>query len=191
MSNNRYIDMDNLIDELIPIFNKLSPQDKGDIMETIYKQKIVELNENFELESNKNFNTPSNFILNATSRLIECFPKGKLLYDREPCKFLAHPKGNIYFILGNCENRMDVDCKVLEWFSRAAYKTEPYYANWKNEEFHEYFRNGISKYFSWDFSKEEIEQIYIYLGNACNHEKTIKFIESGFDMEILNQEMEK
>ena len=38
-----YIDKDQLIDDLIPIFNRLSPKDKGDIMETIYKQKQKEM----------------------------------------------------------------------------------------------------------------------------------------------------
>ncbi len=27
--------------------------------------------------------------------------------------------------------------------------------------------------------------IYTYLGNACNHAKTIRFIESGYDLEVL------
>ena len=40
---NQYINKDNLINDLIPIFNRLSPKDKGDIMEIIYKQKAYSL----------------------------------------------------------------------------------------------------------------------------------------------------
>ena len=36
-----------------------------------------------------------------------------------------------------------------------------------------------------DFSEEDMEQIYIYLGNRCNHAKTLKFIASGYDMSVL------
>lgn len=33
-----------------------------------------------------------------------------------------------------------------------------------------------------------MEKIYTYLGNACNHKKTLKFIESGYDMSILKDD---
>lgn len=123
--------------------------------------------------------------------LKECFPKSTMLIDTNPLEFLAHPKGNIYFILGNCKNKLDVDCKVLEWFSRAAYKTEPYKTDYKNQEFHQYFLDGINKYFGSSFTKKDIEIVYTYIGNACNHQKTIDFIESGFDMSVLDLKYNK
>ena len=33
----------------------------------------------------------------------------------------------------------------------------------------------------------DIEEIYTYLGNAIKHQKTIEFIESGYDMTFFNQ----
>ena len=62
---NQYINKDNLINDLIPIFNRLSPKDKGDIMEIIYKQKVYSLDSELDkkLEEdlfffcNKCFNT--------------------------------------------------------------------------------------------------------------------------------------
>lgn len=124
------------------------------------------------------------------SLLKECFPKSEILYHMDPIEFVAHPRGNTYFILGNCETKLDIDCKVLEWFSRAAYKTEPYKTDYNNQVFHNYFLNGINKYFNTNFTEKDIEIIYTYLGNACHHQKTIDFIESGFDMSILEPEKE-
>lgn len=47
----KYINKDDLIDDLIPIFNRLSPKDKGDIMEVIYNQKQVSVEKNtYDLE---------------------------------------------------------------------------------------------------------------------------------------------
>ena len=37
-----------------------------------------------------------------------------------------------------------------------------------------------------DFSEEEMCTIYTKLGNRINHQKTIKFIESDYDFNILN-----
>lgn len=34
--------------------------------------------------------------------------------------------------LVDCETELDVKCKVLEWFSRGAYKTEPFHFDAEN-----------------------------------------------------------
>lgn len=102
-------------------------------------------------------------------------------------EFIAHVKGNQYFILRTCETELDVKCKVLEWFSRGAYKTDPYRTAKKNDEFHEFMLNGINKFLGTEFDTFDIEDIYTYLGNACNHEKTVAFIESGYIMTVLSE----
>ena len=102
-------------------------------------------------------------------------------------EFIAHVKGNQYFILRTCETELDVKCKVLEWFSRGAYKTEPYRTAKKNDEFHEFMLNGINKFLGTEFDTFDIEDIYTYLGNACNHDKTVAFIESGYIMTVLRE----
>lgn len=47
----QYIDKDILIDDFIPILNRLSPKDKGDIMEVIYKQKVYSLDNELDQEA--------------------------------------------------------------------------------------------------------------------------------------------
>lgn len=118
-----------------------------------------------------------------TQKLCSCFPKSFISGAGE---FIAHDKANEYFILHNCETELDVKCKVLEWFSRGAYKTEPYRSKKKNDEFHEFMLNGINQFLGTEFTEDDMEQIYTYLGNCCNHNKTIRFIESEYCMEVLN-----
>mgnify|MGYP005751028533 CR=1 FL=1 len=36
------------------------------------------------------------------------------------------------------------------------------------------------------FSEEDFETIYVVLGNAINHEKTMEFIKSGYNFKVLN-----
>lgn len=103
-------------------------------------------------------------------------------------EFIAHERANEYFILKNCKNETDVKCKVLEWFSRAAFKTEPYSTKKKNQEFHEFMLNGINTYLGTKFTEDDMLPIYCKLGNACNHKLTIKFIESGYDLKVLEEQ---
>jgi hypothetical protein len=117
-----------------------------------------------------------------TLKLVHSFPRS---FINGSLEFIAHKEANEYFRLEDCECEFDVKCKVLEWLSRGAYKTEPFASYKKNADFHEFMLNGINKYLGTNFSHDDIEVIYTYLGNRCNHSKTEKFIESGYDMSVL------
>lgn len=114
--------------------------------------------------------------------LLEVFPRS-FINDRG--EFIAHERTNQYIILSNCQMPLDVECKVLEWFSSPAHKTIPYSQEWRNRKFHEFMLNGINAFLDTNFTEQDMEKIYCALGNAVNHEKTMRFIESGYDFEIL------
>lgn len=117
-------------------------------------------------------------------KLFACFPNSFVNGSGE---FIAQREANQYFIFENCETELDVKCKVIEWFSRGAYKSEPFNSNYKNACLHEFMLNGINKFLETNFTHEDMEDIYTYLGNAIKHEDTIKFIKSGYDMTFFNQ----
>lgn len=117
-------------------------------------------------------------------KLDKAFPGGFLNGQGE---FIAHQKGNAYFRLDDCETELDVKCKILEWLSRDAYKSTPFQSVVKNLEFRRFIMDGICKFLDHDFSFEDMEKIYTYLGNRVNHEKTVRFIESGYDLNILGE----
>lgn len=120
----------------------------------------------------------------AKEALLLSFP-GSFINERN--EFIAHLKSNQYFLLENCEYPEDIDCKVLEWLSRAACKGQPYSQEWRNLKYRKFMLDGINDYMDTHFTEDEMMEIYTYLGNACNHEKTVRFIESGYDMEVLKQ----
>ena len=103
-------------------------------------------------------------------------------------EFIAHQKANVYFNIQICESELDVKCKVLEWFSRPACKSTPFRRAVENTALHIFFMNGINEYLGTRFSVEDMREIYTCLGNACNHQKTIRFIESGYDMAVLEEQ---
>lgn len=120
----------------------------------------------------------------ARQALLDSFP-GSFINERD--EFIANVKSNDYFILSNCEYPEDIDCKVLEWLSRAACKGQPYKQEWRNQKHRKIMLDGINDYMDTNFTEDEMMEIYTYLGNACNHKKTLRFIENGYDMEVLRK----
>lgn len=105
-------------------------------------------------------------------------------------EFIAHRETNQYFQLSKCKDDLEIKCKVLEWLSRAAYKTEPYKSKKKNEKFNDFMLRGINKFLNTDFDKYNMMTIYQELGNQVNRELTIKFINSNYDMAVLQESEE-
>ena len=118
--------------------------------------------------------------------LLSCFPNS-FINDRD--EFIAEPRWNQYFILSDCEYPEEVDCKVLEWLSRSASSAVPYATNWRNKRYHKKMQNCINDFLDTNFSEEDFETIYVALGNAINHEKTMKFIKSGYNLEVLDRNL--
>lgn len=45
--------------------------------------------------------------------------------------------------------------------------------------------NGINAFLDTKFTESDMAKIYCALGNAINHEKTVRFVESDYDFEVL------
>lgn len=116
------------------------------------------------------------------NELLKCFPQSVINHNGE---FIVNTKANNGFNLLNCNSELEVKCKILEWLSRPAYKEEPFRSKKKNNEYHAYVLNGINKFLNTNFTEDDIETIYTYLGNFCNRNRTIKFIQSGYDLNLL------
>lgn len=93
-------------------------------------------------------------------------------------ELIVVPSWNIYFGLYNVESPLDLKCKVVEWLSRPACKGVSSY--WQKR-----VRAIFNDYLGTDFNRDEMERIYMYLGSAIKHSLTIKFVESGFDLEVM------
>ena len=109
------------------------------------------------------------------NRLSAAFP---LLFVNRQNELIIHPKRNTYFRLDGVESERDLKAKILEWLSREASKS---IYPWSRK----YHLDGINSFLGMDFSQEEMYEIYTYLGNGVNHEKTLRFIGSGYDLRVL------
>lgn len=121
-------------------------------------------------------------------KLIQSFPESSVNQHGE---FIAHDKGNSYFILKTCNDEEEVKCKVLEWFSRDAFTSEPFRTKKKNDEYHEFMLDGINKFLGTSFTEKDMLKIYCKLGNNVNRKLCIEFIRSGYKMNALDSEVEE
>lgn len=123
--------------------------------------------------------------LDIIERLGKAFPRSIILNSR--LEFIADPRPrvNSYFILADCNTEEDVIAKMLEWLSREAYKSQHFKSDSCNNQVHQYHRAAINRFCGTNFTQKDMELIYTYLGNRCNHEKTLRFIRSGYDMAVL------
>lgn len=120
----------------------------------------------------------------ATELLLSSFPRSFINSRNE---FIAHQRANAYICLNGCETAEDIECKVLEWFSRDASKTAPFLTKKRNDDYNEFMLSGVNSFLDTSFDHEEMEEIYIELGNAINHELTIEFIRGGMDIRTLQE----
>jgi hypothetical protein len=93
-------------------------------------------------------------------------------------ELIVEPKNNIYFRLEDVETELELKCKVLAWLSRPSCKGVSMY--WQKR-----IKSIVNEFLGTDFTYEEMNEIYTYLGNDCNRNKSIKFIESNYDLSLL------
>lgn len=111
------------------------------------------------------------------NRFTAAFPKFFINHNLEA---IVHPKRNSYFLLAGIDTEKDLIAKILEWLSREAAKSV-------YKESQRYHLNGINAFLGTAFTQEEMMEIYTYLGNCCNHTRTLRFIESGYDLAVLKE----
>src|SRR5574343_226471 len=108
-------------------------------------------------------------------RLFECFPNS---FMNSQLEFIADLKSNTYFRLADCETEFQVKKKVIQWLSRAAFRSEPYQTDKANRRFHERIAKGINDFLDTDWDCDDFEKIYTKLGNGCNDQMCDDFIKS-------------
>ena len=98
------------------------------------------------------------------------------------------PKNNTYFRVDNIKTELDIKRKVLEYCSRSALKAMPYSSERSNKKFRTKVLDRINRFLETNFDGDDIELIYVKLGNGINSSLAEEFIKSGYDMEILKDE---
>jgi hypothetical protein len=95
-------------------------------------------------------------------------------------ELIIEPKNNIYFRLEDINGELDLQCKVIAWLSRPSCKgVSPY---WQKR-----FLSIINRFLGTQFTTEEIEIVYTYLGNDINRGLCEQFVQSGYDLSLIDK----
>lgn len=107
----------------------------------------------------------------------ELFPESFISSRNE---LILEPKNNIYFRLEDVQSELDFKCKLIAWLSRPSCKGVNEY--WQRE-----ILKNFNELLGTNFTKEEMSQIYTYLGNDVDRTLCVKFIESNYDLSLLKK----
>jgi hypothetical protein len=106
-------------------------------------------------------------------------------------ELILHKKWNIYFrlVFDLCQEKGSRPITPIEFdyrlISCLSFYTAGHYFK-KSESQCKWAWNRINRWFRKDFTYEELQKIYQRLGWGANMPIGLKFIESGFNMEILS-----
>lgn len=90
------------------------------------------------------------------------------------------PKANTYIMLNQVRDERDFKAAILEDCSRNAFKE----CSRKLQDEH---LDGINKLLDTKFTRDDMELIYTYLGNGIQHDLCLRFVASGYDLEVLRE----
>ena len=109
-------------------------------------------------------------------KLKGAFPK---MFVNDINEAIIEPHDNIYFCLINCTDERDVMIKLIEYCSRLKEMS----AVRKN-----YLMQGINNFCKTRLSLVDMHYIYQELGCGVNHDLAVKFVDSDFNMGLLDTE---
>lgn len=79
--------------------------------------------------------------------------------------------------------------KVLEYVSYAAVKDRPYQRESLNRTHRTLALFGMNQFLKTNFTAEDMEKIYIHLGNGINHDLAGMFVDSGMSLDWFSNEV--
>ena len=129
-------------------------------------------------------------MLESIRATLQIFPKSFINRNNE---IILIPRFNAYvcIALDNVETDDDFKVELCERFSRDCCCLSRY-SNWKIQE--QYYRdntNAFNQICGTNFTVEQMQFIYTYLGNGIKHELTKEFVKSGFDISVIEKYLQE
>lgn len=120
-------------------------------------------------------------------KIMLAFPRSRIeYYVYSGFEMFLDEKNVLWFSLGEIESDLELKRRFISAISRC-YKTEPYRTFKRNIEWQQKHMVAFNKVLGTNFTEDDFEYIYTYLGNGCNKPIAIKFIESGYDLNVLKR----
>lgn len=119
-------------------------------------------------------------------KIMAAFKESFVKCNNDGFEIILDSKSNFFFSLENIDSDCELIRRLISSVSRC-YKTEQYEKKWRNRKYQTELMTSFNGFLGTNFTEDDFEYIYTYLGNGCNKPIAIKFIESGYNIEILKQ----
>ncbi|MGN0022220.1 MAG: hypothetical protein ACI35Z_15565 [Sphingobacterium hotanense] len=114
---------------------------------------------------------------NIVNHALHVYPKSFINHNNE---IILEPRNNVYFRLDDVHTELDFKCKMFAWLSRPIAKgLNKYWAPRVLNSFNQLLRTN--------FNNDDMNLIYDHLGNDVNRTLAIKFIQSNYNMKLLEE----
>lgn len=117
-------------------------------------------------------------IKSVINHALQSFPKSFINHNNE---IILEPRNNVYFRLDGVDSDLDFKCKMLAWVSRPI-------AKGLNKYWSPRVLRNFNEVLGTNFTMDEMHAIYDRLGNDVNRQLSIRFIESNYDLDLLERE---
>ena len=123
-------------------------------------------------------------ILESVRLAMEIFPNSFINSNNE---LIFIPKFNVYTLLDDVETDEDFKVKLCEWLSRDCCCALRYSQQKRLKKYWQDNTNAFNQICGTNFTVEQMNYIYTYLGNGVKHELTRQFVRSGFDRSVIGR----
>ena len=100
------------------------------------------------------------------------------------------PKFNVYTLLDDVYTDNDFKVKLCEWFSRDCCCALRYSQKKRLDRYYRENTEAFNYICGTNFTVEQMEYIYTYLGNGIRHNTAIQFVRRGFNLSLLEYLLE-
>jgi hypothetical protein len=97
------------------------------------------------------------------------------------------PKFNVYTLLDDVNTDDDFKVKLCEWFSRDCSCALRYSQQKRLNRYYQENTDAFNSICGTNFTVEQMEYIYTYLGNGIKHKLAQQFVASGFDLSVIDR----
>ena len=123
-------------------------------------------------------------LLESVKLAMQCFPNSFINRNNE---VILIPKFNVYFRLDDVETDEDFKVKLCEWLSRDCSCALRYSQDKRLIRYWQDNANAFNKICGTNFTMEQMNYIYTYLGNGIKNDLARQFVRSGFDLSVIEK----
>ena len=124
-------------------------------------------------------------LLESVQKAMKLLPGSYINANNE---LILIPKFNVYILLNDVKSNYDFKAKLCEWFSRDCCKTLRYSQPKRLNRYYQHNTDVFNDICDTNFTVDDMEVVYTYLGNGINSELSKLFVVDGFNLNLLIKE---